>query len=154
MPQNPSVGHRILLCRPYLALVILVVHPCAITINFAILLARGMCDDLKFAMSGQRPGKIFNNCVRHCTTQLVLFCRRLEIKWDTFFYIETTKHFNKRFVLKIFASCQKFQDPPVTNHTGLEPSTFTVIVCFCVIAIMLYQVCLRKVFMGSLFYII
>ena len=154
MPQNLSVGHRILLCSPYLALGLQVAQPCAITFNFAILLASGMCDDLKFAMSGQRPGKIFNNCVGNCTTQLVLFCRRLEIKWDTFFYTETTKHFDKRFVLKIFASRQKFQDPPVTNHIGLEPSTFTVIVSFCVIAIMLYQVCLRKVFMRSLFHII
>ena len=88
--RNPSVGHRILDRRPYLVLWPQVSCPCTITFSFAILLASGICDDLKFVMSGQRPGTIINNRVGHCTTQLVLFRHRLEIKWETFFYIETT----------------------------------------------------------------
>ena len=90
MPRNPSIGHRILHRGPYLVLRPQVAHSCIITFSFAILFASGICDDLKFAMSRQRPEKIFDNLVGHCTTQLVLFCRGLEIKWETFFYIETT----------------------------------------------------------------
>ena len=90
VPQNPSIGHRILHREPYLVPRPQVAHPCNITFSYAILLARGMCDDLKFATSLQRPEKIFNNLVGHCTTPLLLFCCRLKIKWESFFYIETT----------------------------------------------------------------
>ena len=74
VPQNPSVGHRILDRGPYLVLGPQVAPSCTTTFSFAILLASGICDDLKFVMSGQRPGTIFNNRVGHCTTQLVLLC--------------------------------------------------------------------------------
>ena len=120
MRQNPSIGHRILHRGPYLVLGPQVAHPYTITFSYAILFASGRCDDLKFAMSRQRPEKIFNNLVGHCSTQLVLFCRRLEIKWETFFYIETTQQINRRFVLKTFSSPQKFRNPIVAKHIGLE----------------------------------
>ena len=90
VPRNPSVDHKTLGRGPYLVLWPQVAHLCTITFSFAILLASVICDDLKFVMSGQRPGTIFNNRVGHCTTQLILFSHRLEIKWETFFYIETT----------------------------------------------------------------
>ena len=80
VPRNPSVGHEILDRGPYLVLWPQVAHPCTITFSFAILLASDICDDLKFVMSGQRPETLLNNRVGHCTTQLVLFCHRLEIK--------------------------------------------------------------------------
>ena len=55
---------------PHLILWPQVAHPCTITFSFAILLASGMCDNLKFSMSGQRSGKIFNNRLGQCTTQM------------------------------------------------------------------------------------
>ena len=87
--RNPSAGHKILGRGPYLVLGPQVLHLCAMTFSFAILLASVICDDLKFVMNEHRPKTVFNNRVGHCTTQLVLFCHRLEIKWETFFYTET-----------------------------------------------------------------
>ena len=95
MPQNFPIGHRILPREPYLVLGSQIAHPCTTTFSFAILIVSGMCDDLKFTLSGQRPETIFNNRVGYSIIQLVLFCHRLKIKWETFIDVETTSQFNK-----------------------------------------------------------
>ena len=46
-----------------------VAHPCSTTFSYAILLASGRRDDLKFVMSGQSHKQIVNHRLGYCTTR-------------------------------------------------------------------------------------